>query len=367
MQKQIPSRGRTLDSKMNKLTRLAYIAIAISLIAALFGAFSIYNSRHVQTIYVNKTVYANGTQPRTLTAYNLTVRSLTRFTPPLSLSDSPVITTAQPFGARLTDINEPLNATELSIINNAPNSYFEIAGEMYLNHTLANTVRASVQGVPAFIVNGRPSVIYLGSITCIFCGENRWAMALALSRFGNFTNLFKGYSALNDGDVPTLYWSPAHYNQSTVDLGSFYQSNYINFIAIEDTDTIYGGFSIQPISVIQQEVNASGNVAYADALSFIKQINNFQGTPYTIWGNDQVSGADAVDFGNSMPSTSSLPISSMTHEQILQQFSSPNNQFAWTEYAAADLYIAMTCGQLKNTAPICSLPAIQQIERVNGY
>src|SRR5580700_9039418 len=43
-------------------------------------------------------------------------------TPPLSFSDAPPILTAQPFGNRLTDINVPLNSTELAVINDSPDS-----------------------------------------------------------------------------------------------------------------------------------------------------------------------------------------------------------------------------------------------------
>jgi hypothetical protein len=59
-----------------------------------------------------------------------------------------------------------------------------------------------------FSYNGKPSVIYIGAISCVWCGENRWAMAMALSRFGSFNSLYIGYSSIHDGDVPTLYWKP---------------------------------------------------------------------------------------------------------------------------------------------------------------
>jgi len=252
------------------------------------------------------------------------------------------------------------------VINNASDAYFEEAGELYLNDSLANSVGTSAKTVPAFIVNGKPSVIYLGSITCIFCGENRWAMALALSRFGGFSTLFTGFSSKGDGDIPTLYWSPATYNQSSMDFGSFYTSNYINFIAFEDTDPITGGFDIQPLAQMQEFVNATGNLAYIDAFKYILQINNFGGTPYTIWGARQINGADAIDFGNSS-SEAPLPFANWTHAQVFSLLKTPNSQFAWTEYAAADLYIAMVCGTINNTAPVCSLSAITQIEKANGY
>ena len=82
------------------------------------------------------------------------------------------------FGNRLVNIDQPLNATSLAVINNASNSYFETAGEMYLNGSIKNPVAYLIGGfkvnpVNGIIINNKPSVIYLGSITCVFCGENR--------------------------------------------------------------------------------------------------------------------------------------------------------------------------------------------------
>ena len=252
----------------NKFQILTYAAIALSIIAILLSSYSFIHPK-VKTEYVNTTVYLNGTSPPvTLTKYNI---SSSLITPPSSLASDPVINQSAPFGKTLNGINQPLNSSSLAVINKAPDSYFETAGLKYLNNSISNQVGASPNPVPAFVVNGKPTVIYFGSITCIFCGENRWAMALALSRFGNFSGLYKGYSSLGDADLPTLYWSPAHYNQSAVDLGSFYSSKYINFIAIEDTYPIQGGFRLQPVATIRQEVNSTGNTAYIDAMAYLIQ------------------------------------------------------------------------------------------------
>ncbi len=359
------AKTKTENVKMHKM--FSYASIVIS-IAALLLAVMAYTHPPSKIIYQNQTkiIYSNSSQkPANITAFNITSPIIQ---PPLFLQGNPVVNITGKFGDRLTNINKPLNSTELSVINNAPNSYFETAGQMLINNSIVNTVSAKANKVPTFILNGKPTVIYLGSITCIFCGENRWAMALALSRFGNFSNLFEGYSSLGDGDVPTLYWSPAHYNNATVDLGSFYTSKYINFLPIEDTNPITGGFVVQPIPTMQQEINQTNNTAYMDAFKLIVQLNNFQGTPYTIWGSDQISGADAIDFGNTPPTSSSdLAIQNMTHAQVLTQLSNFNDQFAQSEYAAADLYVAMICSSINNTAPVCSLPAINSIEVKNGY
>ena len=272
------------------------------------------------------------------------------------------------FGHTLAGIDTPLNSTSLSIINSAPNAYFETAGEMYLNGSIANPIfPQDANKILSFSANGKPSVIYLGSITCIFCGENRWAMALALSRFGNFSRLYTGYSSFGDADVPTLYWTADNYNKSGTAIGNYYTSNILTFISIEDENPITGGFVLNPLPTILNNVKQYKNQTYTSALEYIFNLSNnrttaFQGTPYTIWGSYQFSGADAAVFGNSTPSGNSVALTYMTHAQVLSQLAVPNDQFAFSEYAAADLYVAAICKSLNNTAQVCSIPAIASIE-----
>ncbi|MFI5412423.1 MAG: hypothetical protein ACHQX1_00865, partial [Candidatus Micrarchaeales archaeon] len=191
------------------------------------------------------------------------------------------------------------------------------------------------------------------------------AMALALARFGNFTQLFNGYSALGDGDLPTVYWTANNYTTSSgVGYGNYYNSKYINFISAEYQSPITAGFQIKPLSYFLQ---LSPNATYTTALGFMNSTNKFQGTPFTFWGTSIVAGADALVFGNTTPSSASnLPLAHMTHAQVLSQFQSFNDQFAWSEYAAADVYIAQVCPSINNSAPVCSLPAIKSIGATMG-
>jgi hypothetical protein len=296
-------------------------------------------------------------------------------TPPLNFSDAPPILTAQPFGNRLTDINVPLNSTELAVINNAPDFYFETAAQMYLNQSLTLSIGAPVYQAPHFTVNGKPAVVYLGAISCPYCAENRWAMALALSKFGSFQQLFKGYSAIGDGDIPTIYWAPAEYNASAVkgavEFGNFYTSNYVSFLSIEYSSPITAAFEIQPLSYFEQKATAIANPIYEDATQLLTTLNDYAGTPDTLWGIYSVPGADASDFGDtSWNSTTTLPLASLTQDQILSRLAQPSSPFAWNEYAAADWYIALVCASAAANvsssppasavaaAPVCSLPFI---------
>jgi hypothetical protein len=253
-----------------------------------------------------------------------------------------------------------MNTSQLAEINNASQTYFVTAAQMYLNRSLAIPIGASVSGAPLLLVNGKPSVTYLGAISCVYCAENRWAMALALSRFGGFQQLFLGYSALNDGDVPTIYWAPAHYNSTQgVVFGNFYSSRYINFLSIEYSSPITKGFMMAPLSYFQQEAVALGNPVYRNATQTIIGLRNYAGTPYTIWGKFSVPGADASNFGDADPmATTSIPMASLTHDQVLSLLAHPSTPFAWNEYAAADFYISLICASMTMPAPVCSLPSI---------
>lgn len=265
-------------------------------------------------------------------------------------------------GTTLAGINTQLNASELAAINNEPLNYYESAGEKLLNGTIMNQV-ITTKGPQynALIINGKPGVIYIGAITCPFCAENRWAMQLALAKFGNFTALYKGYSSLTDGDVPTLYFSPVNYTTSAgVSFESHYHSNLINFFSGEYESPLTQGFQIQPISYFIARAPDQSNVT---ALSFISSTGKFQGTPFSFWGTSLFLGADAVVFGNSTQSTTLLN-GGETHDQILSQLKNFNDQFAWSEYAAADVYIANVCPTISNSAPVCSLPAIQKLEKL---
>lgn len=268
------------------------------------------------------------------------------------------------FGHTLAGIDTQFSSQQLSVINGAPNSYFEIAGERLLNGTLTDEVLP--QNSPQFspiIINGKPSVIYIGAISCIFCGENRWSMALALSRFGNFSRLYVGYSSFGDGDIPTVYWNYNNYSSDGVTYGSYYNSRYINFYPSEYDSNITQGFQVQPLPYFIQR---APNSTYAKVLTFMNSTNGFQGTPFTFWGTSLNRGADAVVLGNTTPTSSSFPLTNMTHQQVLNQLQNFSDQFAWGEYAGADVYIAEVCPSINNAAPVCSLPAIKQIGAIMG-
>ncbi len=286
----------------------------------------------------------------------------------LSLYLQPILTNSlKPnFGTRLIHIDNKFSSANLAIINNASNKYYEIAGQKLLNHSLNDPVLPisanKKNQYPLFIVNNKPSIIYIGAITCIYCGENRWAMALALSKFGSFNKLFYGYSSFGDHDVPTIYWNKYNYTtNSGLGYANYYSSKYINFISADYESNIKKGF-VLPLTGLLFFIQKAPNQTYKRAFEFMNSTNKFEGTPFTLWGTTLDPGADAIVFGNSTPSSSKLPLTFMTHQQVLNQLKTFNDQFAYAEYAAADVYITYICASINNTAPICSLPVIKELE-----
>jgi hypothetical protein len=73
--------------------------------------------------------------------------------------------------------------------------------------------------------DGKPDLLYIGAEFCPVCATERWAMYVALSRFGTFSRQpGEIHSAVRDGDIPTLTF-----------YKSTYSSPYFTFTPVETT------------------------------------------------------------------------------------------------------------------------------------
>lgn len=96
-----------------------------------------------------------------------------------------------------------------------------------LPQSTADTVGAGTSVTPAsritgepLVADGKPRALYIGAEYCPFCASQRWALAIALSRFGSFSGVSLTRSATADihPDTATLSFHGATY---TSDLLSF--------------------------------------------------------------------------------------------------------------------------------------------------
>ena len=76
----------------------------------------------------------------------------------------------------------------------------------------------------ALSLAGKPQVIYIGAEYCPFCAAERWALVMALSKFGTFRDLSGTTSSDTDVNPSTPTFSF---------YGSSYDSPYVSFVPVE--------------------------------------------------------------------------------------------------------------------------------------
>jgi len=100
-----------------------------------------------------------------------------------------------------------------------------IAGNPASSNTVRNplNVASGARGVlPA--VDGKPAFFFYGAEWCPYCATERWAIIVALSRFGTFQDLGGAYSSPTDAYPDT---------QTFTFHGSLYKSAYLTFLHVE--------------------------------------------------------------------------------------------------------------------------------------
>ena len=239
--------------------------------------------------------------------------------------------------------------------------------------------------LPLLTYDGKPTFVYIGAQGCPFCAGMRWSIIIALSRFGNFSNLFYDRSATNDANVPTFTFdynanlfygavsNPAidsgaapygDNNPTPFFVGAYYNSSYINFVPLDETGSsflvnITGIADVSPF-VFNNVVLASQ--AFTSYHGFA--IYNFLagGVPFFDINNQYVFDGASINAGTYLTSSGLNPAYS-THQDMLNSIENPTSgSFGQTVLGAANILTAQICETLNNTAPVCSLSYISGLE-----
>lgn len=114
----------------------------------------------------------------------------------------------------------PLAAGVASALGSVPASTFDTVGV-----GVGATNPPTAVAAPALLADGKPRVLYVGAEFCPFCAGERWPVVVALSRFGQFSDLRAAVSAPapeTNPNTPTLSFH-----------GSSYTSQYLSFTGVE--------------------------------------------------------------------------------------------------------------------------------------
>jgi thiol-disulfide isomerase/thioredoxin len=193
---------------------------------------------------------------------------------------------------------------------------------------------------------GKPEMLYVGAEYCPYCAAERWAMAVALSRFGTFTGLHFIHSHSTDvySNTPTLTF-----------YKSTYTSNYLVFTPVETT-TVTATPLQSPTSAqvaLMNLYDAPPYVPSGDSGSF----------PFVDIGNRYIS--DGAEYLPSVLGSSPNPDPShfgLTWAQVGADLSNPSSQVAQDILGTANHITAAIC-KITNGQPgsVCDSPAVQAV------
>lgn len=181
--------------------------------------------------------------------------------------------------------------------------------------------------------NGKPQFLYIGADYCPYCAAQRWAIIVALSRFGTFGPLEPLVSS--ESNIPTFTFH-----------GAKYTSQYIDFVAVETEDNNRNSLD-QLTSQQQQLFNTFNAPPYTSASAQ-------GGIPFLLIGNKQTSSGA---FYNP------LLLSDMTYPDIAKQINNPSSDISKGILGSANYLTAAICQATQNQpASVCNADPIPQIQ-----
>lgn len=197
--------------------------------------------------------------------------------------------------------------------------------------------------------SGKPEFLYVGAEWCPFCAAQRWAMVVALSRFGTFSQLYQITSSSSDvyPSTPTFTFDPKLYK------GAVYTSQYIDFVPVELASNVPDG-------------NGGYNTLQTPTASQTTLINTYDAPPYA----QSIGGIPFLDIANKFVSSglatgySPQDLANMQWSAIassLVDTSSPVSQHILGSANYLTAAICIATGQ--QPASVCSGTTIQNIEK----
>jgi hypothetical protein len=230
----------------------------------------------------------------------------------------------------------PVPADVLVAVTHVPLSALEAAGT---SGTTPATIKAITNATP-LTSNGKPELFYAGAEYCPYCAAQRWAMIVALSRFGTFSNLSTMQSSTQAGE-------PYPGTQTFTFHGSSYSSPYLVFTPVEmQTNQLSGGTytTLETPTPAQQQL-----------------INTYDKAPYS----SSTGGIPFIDYANKYVSSGAMYdpqiLQNLSRETIAGSLSDPSTPTAQAINSTANMVTAAIC-KITNGQPgnVCNTQVIQK-------
>jgi hypothetical protein len=230
----------------------------------------------------------------------------------------------------------PAPASIVNTITHIPTSELTAVGAGALT-TLPETIPASSKAVK-LSSNGKPELLYVGAEYCPYCAFTRWALLIALSRFGTFSNLQTIRSSVSDTAGPNIAtFTFAH--------GFKYTSKYLVFTGRELQSNVllksgnYAAF--QPLTKTEAKAFTS--------------IDTSVGYPFLDFAGETA----VVGMSQAAPG----PLVGLDWQQIAHDLTNKSSAQAQMVLGGANDYTAAICQMTKQKpASVCSGSVVQTQE-----
>jgi thiol-disulfide isomerase/thioredoxin len=244
-----------------------------------------------------------------------------------------------PTGSALTSLVNTVTSVPASTLNAVGNGGGSITN-----------VPIKISGTP-LTANGKPEMLYMGAEYCPYCAAERWAMIVALSRFGTFKGLATIHSAARDGagsaepfpNTPTFTFAHATYT-----------SPYLTFTPVELNTNIpdpsNGAYTtLQTPTAAQQALMTKW-----DNQPYIPSSEPAGSIPFIYFGGK------SMIVGTSQSQNNAL--SGLDWNQIAADLHNPNSDVAKAEDAEANYITAAICQMTGNQPASACTSTVQALE-----
>lgn len=209
-------------------------------------------------------------------------------------------------------IGQPVSSAILSQVTGVSDATLESVGV-----PSGVTPPVAISG-SALTSGGKPEIVYIGGEFCPFCAVERWALIVALSRFGTFQGLQYMLSSSTDlnANTPTFTFASATYT-----------SSYVAFTPVEEFGRQGESQIIQPLTAAQQSLvsqfDTCASTGQAGGIPFVDIANKY-----------------AVNCGSQFQLPS---IAGGNWTQIASQLDTPTSNVAQLIGGAANTLITAIC------------------------
>jgi hypothetical protein len=196
----------------------------------------------------------------------------------------------------------------------------------------------ATKGQSQLTSGGKPQIVYMGAEYCPYCAAERWAMVVALSRFGSFSGLKLIHSSSSDvyPSTPTLSFAKATYT-----------SQYVDFSPVE----MYGEKELKSgyYNTLEKPTTAENSLmAKYDAAPYVPS-SDAGSFPFVDIGNQYL-----VIGAQYLPSN----LAGLSWSQVASDVKNPSSAVAKGVDGAANSITAAICKITKNApAAVCNSAA----------